>query len=93
MKTWINHSSKTFKYVLYNPSWKDILELQRKLGNNMNELGIILFDMPVNNVPDMSKMNSINIFVWYGFNKCNSNILFKHIDKQFEKYKEDIYLV
>lgn len=91
MNTWTNHSSKTFKYVLYNPSWKEILELQRKLGNKLTDLGIIFFDMPVNNVPDMSKVDTINIFVWYGFNKGNSNVFFKHMDSQFENTKK-IYI-
>lgn len=93
MNAWTNHNSKIFKYVLYNPSWKEILELQRKLGNKLTDLGIILFDSYLNNTPDMSKLNSINICVWYGFNKYNSTVLFKHMDNQFEKYKEDVTLV
>lgn len=63
MNTWINHSSKTFKYVLYNPSWKDILELQRKLGNKMNELGIIFVTNRTQNIQDFSKVNARNICV------------------------------
>lgn len=93
MNTWTNHSSKTFRYVLYNPSWKEILELQRKLGNKINELGIIFVSGSVNNIQDFSKVNSRNICVWYGFRGEHIHSFLKHVDNQSEKYKEDIYLI
>lgn len=92
MNNWINHDSKTFKYVLYNPSWKEILELQRKLGNKINELGIIFASGSVNNIQDFSKVNSRNITIWYGFKGERIYSFLKHVDSQSEKFKEDVYL-
>ncbi|AWD93288.1 hypothetical protein AB9_130 [Acinetobacter phage vB_AbaM_B9] len=93
MNNWINHSSKTFRYVLYNPSWKDILELQRKLGNKLTDLGIIFVSGSISNIQDFSKVNSRNITVWYGFRGERIHSFLKHVDSQSEKYKEDIYLL
>lgn len=93
MNNWINHDSKTFRYVLYNPSWKDILELQRKLGNKLTDLGIIFVTGPINNIQDFSKVNSRNITVWYISKGERIHLFLKHVDSQSEKYKEDVYLL
>lgn len=79
------------RYHVVNPSWKDLLWLQRKLSQNPRATGFIFIsNADMNVMQDWKKIRNYRIVVWY-LNKPSKSIdaFFCDLDKRTKELEQE----
>lgn len=73
-----------FYKVLHNPSWKELMQLQRDIHNayytHQFRNSVIFIDGGFNNLMDLSKLNSNYIVAYYGVGKENIDTFVEQLE-------------
>lgn len=80
----VESKSNMFTHILYNPSWKEVLELQRTVNYTTPYIGVVFVNGSISNLMDFSKLNNSNVVAVYGID-------FKDIHKYIDLVEEEYH--